>query len=68
MSNPGRRSFRFPTTPCASIPRPDRRWAAALLQWRENGATVNNELETADHSYRDQLLDICLTTPMSESV
>lgn len=30
-----------------------------LLQWWENGATVSNELETADHSYRDQLLDIC---------
>jgi replication-associated recombination protein RarA len=30
-----------------------------LLHWWENGATVNNELETADHSYRDQLIDIC---------
>ena len=30
-----------------------------LLQWWENGAKVSNELETADHSYRDQLLDIC---------
>jgi replication-associated recombination protein RarA len=30
-----------------------------LLHWWENGATVDNELETADHSYRDQLLDIC---------
>lgn len=29
------------------------------LQWWENGARVNNELETADHSYRNQLLDIC---------
>jgi replication-associated recombination protein RarA len=30
-----------------------------LLQWWEDGATVNNELETADHSYRDRLIDIC---------
>jgi replication-associated recombination protein RarA len=30
-----------------------------LLQWWGNGAKVNNELDTADHSYRDQLLDIC---------
>jgi replication-associated recombination protein RarA len=30
-----------------------------LLQWWENGALVNNELEAADHSYRDRLLDIC---------
>jgi hypothetical protein len=30
-----------------------------LLHWWENGATVDNELETADHSYRDRLLDIC---------
>ena len=30
-----------------------------LLQWWENGAKVTNELDTADHSYRDQLLDIC---------
>ena len=30
-----------------------------LLQWWEDGATVSNELGTADHSYRDQLLDIC---------
>jgi replication-associated recombination protein RarA len=30
-----------------------------LLQWWENGAKVNNELDTADHSYRDRLLDIC---------
>ena len=30
-----------------------------LLHWWENGAQVSNELDTADHSYRDQLLDIC---------
>lgn len=30
-----------------------------LLQWWENGAKVSNELETADHSYRDRLLEIC---------
>ena len=30
-----------------------------LLQWWENGAQVSNELETADHSYRDRLLEIC---------
>jgi long-chain acyl-CoA synthetase len=30
-----------------------------LLQGWENGAKVNHELDTADHSYRDQLLDIC---------
>jgi hypothetical protein len=30
-----------------------------LLQWWANGAVVKNELETADHSYRDQLIDIC---------
>lgn len=30
-----------------------------LLHWWENGAKVNNELDTADHSYRDRLLDIC---------
>lgn len=33
-----------------------------LLQWWEDGAKVNNELDTADHSYRDQLLDICRTS------
>ena len=27
-----------------------------LLQWWENGAVVKNELESADHSYRDQLI------------
>jgi replication-associated recombination protein RarA len=30
-----------------------------LLQWWRNGAVVKNELESADHSYRDQLIDIC---------
>ena len=30
-----------------------------LLQWWRNGAAVRNELESADHSYRDQLIDIC---------
>jgi len=30
-----------------------------LLQWWENGAKVGNELDTADHSYRDRLLEIC---------
>ena len=34
-----------------------------LLHWWENGAVVNNELETADHSYRDQLIDICRAHP-----
>jgi replication-associated recombination protein RarA len=29
-----------------------------LMQWWENGALVNNELETADHSYRDELIEI----------
>ena len=36
-----------------------------LLQWWENGAKVNNELATADHSYRDQLLDICRASEAS---
>ena len=30
-----------------------------LLQWWRNGAVVENELESADHSYRDQLIGIC---------
>jgi replication-associated recombination protein RarA len=30
-----------------------------LLHWWENGAKVTNELDTADHSYRDRLLEIC---------
>lgn len=30
-----------------------------VLQWWRNGAVVKNELESADHSYRDQLIDIC---------
>ena len=30
-----------------------------LLQWWRNGAVVRNELESANHSYRDQLIDIC---------
>ena len=38
-----------------------------LLQWWENGAMVNNELETADHSYRDQLLDICRASEANSS-
>ena len=29
-----------------------------LTQWWENGALVSNELETADHSYRDELIEI----------
>lgn len=29
-----------------------------LLLWWEDSATVNNELETADHAYREQLLEI----------
>jgi replication-associated recombination protein RarA len=28
-----------------------------LMHWWENGARVNNELETADHRYRDALID-----------
>jgi len=32
-----------------------------LLQRWENGAKVDDELETADHSYRDQLIEICQT-------
>ena len=30
-----------------------------LLQWWRNGAVVRNELESANHSYREQLIDIC---------
>jgi replication-associated recombination protein RarA len=30
-----------------------------LPQWWRNGAVVRNELESANHSYRDQLIDIC---------
>lgn len=30
-----------------------------LLQWWANGAVVKNELEFADHTYRDQLIDVC---------
>lgn len=29
-----------------------------LTQWWEDGALVNDELETADHSYRDELIEI----------
>jgi replication-associated recombination protein RarA len=29
-----------------------------LIQWWENGARVDDELETADHSYRDELIEI----------
>ncbi len=29
-----------------------------LLQWWENGAHVDNESETADHRYRDELIEI----------
>jgi replication-associated recombination protein RarA len=29
-----------------------------LTQWWENGAQVRNELETADHSYRDELIEL----------
>jgi replication-associated recombination protein RarA len=29
-----------------------------LTQWWENGARVNDESETADHSYRDELVEI----------
>lgn len=29
-----------------------------LTQWWENGARVNDELATADHSYRDELIEI----------
>jgi hypothetical protein len=29
-----------------------------LTQWWEDGALVSNELETADHSYRDELIEI----------
>jgi hypothetical protein len=29
-----------------------------LIQWWENGARVSNELETADHRYRDELIDL----------
>ena len=29
-----------------------------LTQWWENGALVHDELETADHSYRDELIEI----------
>ena len=30
----------------------------SLTHWRENGALVSNELQTADHSYRDELIEI----------
>jgi replication-associated recombination protein RarA len=29
-----------------------------LTQWWENGAQVRDELETADHSYRDELIEL----------
>lgn len=29
-----------------------------LTQWWENGAQVSNELPTADHSYRDELIEL----------
>jgi replication-associated recombination protein RarA len=29
-----------------------------LIQWWENGARVHDELDTADHSYRDELIEI----------
>jgi hypothetical protein len=29
-----------------------------LTHWRANGALVSNELQTADHSYRDELIEI----------
>jgi hypothetical protein len=29
-----------------------------LTQWWDNGAQVNDESETADHSYRDELIAI----------
>jgi hypothetical protein len=29
-----------------------------LMQWWENGALVNDEIETADHSYRDELIAV----------
>lgn len=29
-----------------------------LVQWWENGAKVNDELETADHTYREELIEI----------
>jgi hypothetical protein len=32
-----------------------------LWEWWETGAKLNDELETADHSYRDQLIEICRT-------
>jgi replication-associated recombination protein RarA len=38
-----------------------REMGRGLQQWWENGAKVNDELETADHSYRDQLIEICRT-------
>lgn len=30
-----------------------------VMQWWENGARVNDELETADHGYRERLIEIC---------
>lgn len=29
-----------------------------LIHWWENGAQLNDELATADHSYRDELIEI----------
>lgn len=37
-----------------------------LLQWWANGAVVKNELESADHTYRDQLIDICRAEDQAE--
>jgi replication-associated recombination protein RarA len=31
-----------------------------LMQWRENGAKVNDEFAGADHRYRKRLIEICL--------
>jgi replication-associated recombination protein RarA len=30
-----------------------------MVQWWENGAVVTNEVDTADHSYRDEVIEIC---------
>ena len=35
-----------------------REMGRGLMQWWDNGARVNNESATADHSYRDELIEI----------
>lgn len=38
-----------------------------LVQWWENGARVDDELATADHSYRDELIEIHRAAEMDET-